>query len=30
MDSFIWDKHFVTGLEEVDKQHHHLAGVLAF
>lgn len=28
MDSFIWDKHFVTGLEEVDKQHHHLVDVI--
>jgi diguanylate cyclase (GGDEF)-like protein/hemerythrin-like metal-binding protein len=28
MDSFVWDKHFVTGLEEVDKQHHHLVDVL--
>lgn len=28
MESFIWDKHFVTGLEEVDKQHHHLVDVI--
>jgi hemerythrin len=28
MESFHWDKHFVTGLVEVDKQHHHLVDVL--
>jgi hemerythrin len=28
MQSFQWDKHFVTGLAEVDKQHHHLVDVL--
>jgi hemerythrin len=28
MDSFIWDKHFVTGLTEVDEQHHHLVDVI--
>ena len=28
MDSFIWDDHFVTGLTEVDKQHHHLVDVI--
>jgi hemerythrin len=28
VDSFIWDKHFVTGLTEVDKQHHHLVDVI--
>src|SRR5690349_8287285 len=24
MESFHWDQHYVTGLAEVDKQHHHL------
>jgi len=28
VDSFIWDKHFVTGLTEVDIQHHHLVDVI--
>ncbi len=28
MDSFRWDKHFETGLAEVDKQHHHLVDVI--
>lgn len=28
MESFHWDKHFVTGLAEVDKQHHHLVDVI--
>ncbi|MFZ2161087.1 MAG: diguanylate cyclase [Sideroxyarcus sp.] len=28
MDSFIWDDHFVTGLTEVDKQHHYLVDVI--
>ena len=28
MESFIWDKHFVTGLTEVDLQHHHLVDVI--
>lgn len=28
MESFHWDKHFVTGLVEVDKQHHHLVDVI--
>ena len=28
MESFHWDKHFVTGLDEVDKQHHHLVDVI--
>ncbi|MBL0211573.1 MAG: bacteriohemerythrin [Holophagaceae bacterium] len=28
MESFRWDKHFITGLEEVDKQHHHLVDVI--
>lgn len=28
MDSFVWDKHFVTGLTDVDAQHHHLVDVI--
>ncbi len=28
MESFHWDKHFVTGLAEVDDQHHHLVDVI--
>ncbi len=28
MESFHWDTHFVTGLAEVDKQHHHLVDVI--
>jgi hemerythrin len=28
MESFVWDEHFVTKLEEVDKQHHHLVDVI--
>jgi len=28
VDSFIWDDHFVTGLTEVDKQHHYLVDVI--
>jgi hemerythrin len=28
MESFIWDKNFVTGLTEVDLQHHHLVDVI--
>ncbi|MBL0311739.1 MAG: diguanylate cyclase [Holophagaceae bacterium] len=28
MESFHWDKHFVTGLVDVDKQHHHLVDVI--
>lgn len=28
MDSFQWDEHYVTGLVEVDKQHHHLVDVI--
>ncbi len=28
MESFHWDEHFVTGLAEVDKQHHHLVDVI--
>lgn len=28
MESFQWGKHFVTGLSEVDNQHHHLVDIL--
>jgi len=28
MESFVWDQHFVTGLTEVDLQHHHLVDVI--
>ncbi|MDP1635983.1 MAG: bacteriohemerythrin, partial [Gallionellaceae bacterium] len=28
MESFVWDEHFVTGLEAVDNQHHHLVDVI--
>jgi hemerythrin len=28
MESFRWDKHFETGLAEVDKQHRHLVDVV--
>jgi hemerythrin len=28
MESFHWDKHFETGLAEVDKQHRHLVDVI--
>lgn len=28
MESFHWDQHFVTGLDEVDKQHHHLVDLI--
>jgi hemerythrin len=28
MESFQWDKHFVTGLAKVDEQHHHLVDVI--
>jgi diguanylate cyclase (GGDEF)-like protein/hemerythrin-like metal-binding protein len=28
MESFHWDNHFVTGLLEVDKQHHRLVDVI--
>jgi len=26
MESFRWDEHFITGLTDVDRQHHHLVG----
>ncbi|CAG4884900.1 putative Diguanylate cyclase [Georgfuchsia toluolica] len=28
MDTFVWDKHFTTGLETVDQQHHHLVDLV--
>ncbi len=28
MDSFHWDKNFVTGLSDVDQQHQHLVGII--
>ena len=28
MESFHWDDHFVTGLKEVDQQHHHLVDMV--
>ncbi|MCU7919887.1 MAG: diguanylate cyclase [Candidatus Thiodiazotropha sp. (ex Epidulcina cf. delphinae)] len=28
MKSFHWDKHFVTGLIEIDRQHHHLVDII--
>ncbi len=28
MESFHWDNHFVTGLTDVDDQHHHLVDVI--
>ncbi|MES9906313.1 MAG: diguanylate cyclase [Sedimenticola sp.] len=28
MESFRWDQHFITGLSEVDQQHHHIVDVL--
>ena len=28
MKSFHWGEHFVTGLTEVDKQHHHLVDII--
>lgn len=28
MDSFQWDGHFVTGLDDVDKQHHQLVKLI--
>ena len=28
MESFHWDKHFETGLDDVDRQHHHLVDVI--
>jgi hemerythrin len=28
MESFHWDEHFLTGLKEVDEQHHHLVDMI--
>lgn len=28
MESFHWDKHFETGLQAVDEQHHHLVDII--
>lgn len=28
MDSFHWDRHFETGLAEVDRQHHQLVDLI--
>ncbi|MCX8017848.1 MAG: hemerythrin domain-containing protein, partial [Rhodocyclaceae bacterium] len=28
MQAFVWDRHFVTGLETVDAQHHHLVDIV--
>lgn len=28
MESFVWNECFITGLSEVDKQHHHLVDVI--
>ncbi len=28
MESFHWDKHFLTGLSDVDQQHHHLVDII--
>jgi hemerythrin-like metal-binding protein len=28
MEAFVWDERFVTGIEIVDKQHHHLVDVV--
>ena len=28
MEAFHWDTHFVTGLPDVDKQHHHLVDII--
>lgn len=28
MESFHWDKHFVTGLPEIDQQHHQLVDII--
>ncbi len=28
MASFHWDNHFITGLNEVDEQHHHLVDII--
>jgi hemerythrin len=28
METFVWDRHFTTGLERVDEQHHHLVDLI--
>ena len=28
MDSFYWDSHFETGIEDVDEQHHRLVDII--
>ena len=28
MESFAWGEYFITGLTEVDRQHHHLVDVI--
>jgi hemerythrin-like metal-binding protein len=28
MDAFVWDERFVTGIEIVDRQHHHLVDIV--
>tara|TARA_R110001583_G_scaffold9945_3_gene46290 strand:- start:556 stop:1674 length:1119 start_codon:yes stop_codon:yes gene_type:complete len=28
MESFHWDEHFLTGIKEVDEQHHHLVDMI--
>jgi two-component system, NtrC family, sensor kinase len=28
MDAFVWDERFVTGIEIVDQQHHHLVDIV--
>lgn len=28
MEVFVWDKHFITGLEAVDTQHQHLVDII--
>src|SRR5450759_2482577 len=28
METFVWDRHFTTGLELVDQQHHHLVELI--
>ena len=28
MESFVWGKHFLTGVKTVDEQHHHLINIL--
>jgi len=28
MESFHWDKNFITGLLKIDEQHRHLVGII--